>query len=209
MVDCCNITGNLAVNAPNVISANTSSSTEFNRVVGETGAVVMIGPTIGTLSVTGYASETLHTGCAGKATVSIPWIRKYDCDTCQVHFIFSGQGKATISGDVGDLASLNVDPGISYNVLQADISSGPATLYTYTLQRDGYGLTFNGTPWKFTTSSEDAVTKEILTANGDAIGIGSSMYLQSFNLTCTPGSIPIASYSFIFIGQNGSTTIAE
>jgi hypothetical protein len=158
--------------------------------------VVITGPTVGTVSITGYAQENIYRGCPGRAGASFNWIRKYECDdgTGKVHFLFAGQGQSYIFGEVGSLASL-VELS-RYNVVSASSSSGPSSLYTDTEQSDGYDFIYNGDPISFSTG-DDPITISI-----GSIAGGADLYLQSFSLECNPGTLPTASYSFVFSVDN-------
>ncbi len=188
-LDCCKLVGNFPIEDECIISLSMSSSTEANKI----GDELVIGPTIGTVSVTGYATNNIHIGCPGKASVSIPWIRRYDCDTDTVYFIFAGAGKSSIAGNVDGLASLNQSLDIKYNTASASSSSGPATVYFYEQQEDGYGFLYNGSPYSFSANTEDGVIFDRIGGIGPP-----EWYLQSFNLNLQPGQIPTASYSFVF-----------
>ncbi|MHA1833660.1 MAG: hypothetical protein ACTSV7_06675 [Candidatus Baldrarchaeia archaeon] len=193
--NCCNLVGNLPIDiAGCIISVNMNSSTESSKVCD---ATLVIGPTIGNVSIVGYATDLIHYACPGRASVTIPWIRKWDCENDETHFIFSGQGRSSISGDVAGLAFIGESLEKSYRVVSASSQGGPSSLYTDDCQHDGYGLTYNGNPFDFTTSEEsDVVFSNFGVGDGD-------MYLQSFSLDCTPGAIPTASYSFMFkVGPN-------
>jgi hypothetical protein len=197
--DCCKLVGNYPIGdgLGCVISVNVSSSTDTTKI----GDCVVVGPTVGTVSMTGYATEnTIHVGCHGKAGVSIPWIRKYDCDNDEVHFLFSGGGKAYTAGDVEGLASLNETVAI-YRVVNASSSSGPASLYMNEVQNDGYGLNYIGLPLSFSTNNEN----DVVFQNNVATGLGlpaMTLYLQSFSVDFVPGQLPVASYSFVFTISN-------
>jgi hypothetical protein len=189
MAECCQLVGNLQITGIDacLFSINYSSSTEMTRIEDCT----IIGPTIGNISITGPATEGFYSGCPAKAGVSIPWVRKFDCDNNDVHFIFAGQGKAYVSGEDAPPNVTLLEPIRSYSVLSADSGSGPASIYTKTTQIDGYGLRFTGTPIPFETSEAGVVHENI--------GIGTGpMYLQNFSVTYSPGAIPVASYSFVF-----------
>jgi hypothetical protein len=187
MSDCCKLAGNFPITDRCIISISMSSSTDVSTVCDEP----IIGPTTGTVSVTAYATNNIHVGCPGKASVSIPWIRKYDCDDNKVHFIFAGEGRSFIAGDVNGLASLKRELR-SYKTVNASSSSGPSSIYMEDIQTDGQGLSYNGAPYSFTTS-ENGVEF------GRIISVGPPIwYLQSFNLTCNPGQLPTAAYSFVF-----------
>jgi len=197
-VDCCKLVGNFPTTAKGLISVSSRGNTGFQYFFIGNNASVAVEPSSGTVSISAYASSKVHSGCAGKATVSINWQRRTDCD----HFIylFGGAGRSTISGDVQGLASFPSlggisNPIISYDVVDASASSGPASLYTEDTQYDGIGLVYSGNPWHINTSNE-ANCKINLTNYGIG-GYGVCM-LQSINLQCTPGKIPIVSFDFIY-----------
>lgn len=199
-VSCCKLVGNYPIGGGLgcVTSVSISSSTETSKF----GDCIVVGPTIGTLSMTGYATNAIHVGCHGKAGVSIPWIRKYDCDRDEVHFLFSGGGKAYIAGDVtsdsGALVSLD-QVVASYEMVNASSASGPASLYMMETQYDGYGLRYTGEPLNFSTTNEDDLVFRL----GPSLGLDDMyFYLQSFSAEFVPGQIPTASYSFVFTISN-------
>lgn len=189
--DCCNLVGNLQLGIDGcIISVNTSCSTEMSNVCGEP----LPGATIGTISLTGYADTVIHVGCAGRASVSIPWIRKYDCVEDVTHFLFAGEGQASTVGPVENYVTLHSTLGVTCDAISASSSSGPATIYTRDTQYNGYGMTFTGAPISFNTTEEDGAIIELPTnVFGDYI-----FYLQSFNLSLTPGQFPVASYSLVY-----------
>jgi len=188
---CCQIVGDLKLNLDACItSINVSSNTETFWLCEE----VKLGPTIGTLSVTAIASEELYQGCASKAGVSISWLRKYDCNdgADKVYFINNGEGQSHISGENGGLVAINNSTHRIYPVISANSSSGPTSFYMQTDREDGFGMTYTGAPWAFNTANEDSIIF-------DNFGVGSGdLYLQSFDLTLTPGEFPTASFSFMF-----------
>lgn len=196
MTDCCLLVGNFPIGKEGIINVSISSKTESQKVDGE----LIVGPTVGSVSLTGYATNRIHRGCAGRAGVSINWMRRYDCDKDEVHFIFAGEGASFIYGDINGLANIHNYVDRSYNNISADAGGGPTGVYTIQTQEDGYGLSFNGDPYSFSTKSEGGAEFS------DFLGIGcGSLYLQSFNLTTNPGSVPTASYSFVFtIGQGSN-----
>ena len=200
MPDCCKLVGNFPVPSQLadkcIISIDISSSTESQKFEN----CFTIGPTVGTISMSGYAAETVHVGCAGKASVQIPWIRKYDCDVegGRVYFIPAGEGRSSIVGDVGGLASIRSGYIInSYDIINASSASGPATIYTDEQQTDGYGLIYSGGPFAIDTGDT------IIYPDYFGLGTEDGYHLQSFSLQCTPGAIPVASYSFVFSIQSG------
>ncbi len=193
---CCKLVGNLKLSDTLgcIISVNVSSRLE---IIKKCGTDLLIGPSTGTVSITGYAvtptdvDSGLHTGCPGRANVSIPWIKKYDCDNDVVYLISGGEGSASIAGDVDNLATLNIPSGRSFPSISASSTSGPATVYMETEQEDGYGLNYTGGPIAFDT------TDELIISN---FGVGSGpLYLQNFSVEFNPGQIPTASYSFLFV----------
>lgn len=190
-IDCCKLVGNFPIDINAIISINSRIGTEISKA----GDNLIIGPTTGTVSITAYATDYVHNKCQGRANVSIPWIRKYDCDNDKIYFIFSGEGQSSLSGDVDGLAILR-NQSASYPVVNASASSGPATLYDDNTQNDGYGLTYDGDPWPFSTD----------TAGGVNIDIGiegyNQLYLQGFSLQCTPGQVATASYEFVYAVEN-------
>lgn len=189
---CCNLVGNLQLGLSEcIISVSTNCTTEYVLACAE--VEPLPGPTIGTINISGFASRDVHIGCPGKASVSIPFIRKYDCVLDELHFIWNGKGQSSISGDIQGLASLDVSLGDggcpSYS---ASSSSGPATIYMVNEQTNGYGMSFTGTPISFTTDPLGTV------ADLGELSGGLPCFLQSFNLDCQPGQIPVASYSFVY-----------
>jgi hypothetical protein len=191
MVDCCKLVGNLSIGGEGCyISASTSCSTEITNACGD--ETPLCGPTTQSVTLAGYASDTIHVGCPGRAGVSISWIKKYDCVNNKVYFLFAGQGQSYVAGDVGGLASIShtVDAPSS-DAFSAGSSSGPASVYMETSQENGYGLNYTGGPISFTTS------KEGTTINLSIGNISGLFYLQSFGLDMQPGQMPVANYTFI------------
>lgn len=187
--ECCLLVGNFPITQKGIISISVTSSTETSKI----GDNLIIGATIGTVSISGFAQDIIHNGCPGKAGVQIPWIKKWDCDNNEIYFIPAGEGRSFISGDVNNLATLG-ELVLSYNTINASASSGPTSIYMDTNQEDGYGLSYTGSPINFVTSEEGVTCDGIID-----VGLG-KLYLQSFNLECNPGAIPMASYSFVFVG---------
>jgi len=194
MAGCCQLVGNLNVGDPGIISVQVRSDTEMSKAANS----IIVGPTIGSVTISAYATKELHlNACPGRAGVSINWIRKYDCDSDQVHFLFAGAGKSYISGDVENLASIpNRQSVVTYGVVNASAASGPTALYEKSTQTDGYGLVYAGAPFSFSTNDEGAV---IIPFKGINVG---NLYLQNFSLQCTPGQVPTATYSLLFVYSN-------
>ncbi|MGD9158770.1 MAG: hypothetical protein PVG39_10220 [Desulfobacteraceae bacterium] len=194
--NCCKLVGNLTLTGLDgcITSISVNSKSE---IIKECGGEILLGPTTGTVSITGYAvtptgeDSGVHTGCPGRAGVSIPWVRRYDCDNDDLYLISAGQGSSYVAGDIEGLASLVVSTGRSFPSLNASSTSGPATIYMETEQEEGYGLDYNGGPISFDTREE-------LVINNFGVGSG-PLYLQSFSVEFNPGEIPTASYSFLFV----------
>jgi hypothetical protein len=187
MAGCCQIVGGLQLGLDGcIISVSTSSSAEVAAVCGDE---PLEGPVTHSVSISGYASNTLWAACPGKAGVNIPYIRKYDCVQNKLYFIFAGQGQSFISGPVGGFASL-YKAFSSVTSFSASSSSGPTGIYMETTQTNGYGLRYSGSPISFSTGEL-----------GSPIDLGGALggehYLQSFNFDAQPGQIPIASYTFV------------
>lgn len=189
---CCYLVGAYEITTPGIISISTRSSTETSML----GDNLVVGPTIGNVSVTAYAGEVIHEGCPAKASVSIPWLRKYDCDTNTIHFIFNGEGNSSITGPLDNIATIN-KPAANYSILNASASSGPASIYDEVTQYDGYGLTYVKGPWDFNTSNEDELLIDT------TISTFEPMYLTSFTYSATSGQFPTVSYDFVFTINNG------
>lgn len=189
--NCCKLVGNLLLDIPGcIISISVNSRTE---IIKECGGTVLIGPSTGTVSITGYVYENaaIHNGCPGRAGVSIPWIRRYDCDSNVVYMIPAGQGSSYVAGDVAGLASLITSTGRSFPAINASSASGPSSVYMETTQEDGYGLVYAGGPIGFDT-------RDTMVFGNFGVGEG-SMYLQNFSVDFNPGEVPTASYSFAFV----------
>lgn len=188
---CCKLVANFPIDVDSVISVSSKTNTEITK----TGNELIVGPTVGTISISAYASKERHVGCIGRASVTIPWLRKYDCDTDTLYFLFAGQGDSFLAGDVDDLAELKVE-AVSYRVINASASSGPVTLYEDGMQTDGYGLIYTGDPWSFETETNRTVVIDT------GVGDYGRMPLQSFSLQCDSGQLPIANYEFLFQVDN-------
>lgn len=216
-VDCCNLVGKFPILEYNingcVISLEHSSSTEVAKIEDE----IIVGATVGSVTLTGYANDVVYLGCPGKANVQINWVRRYDCDTDTLYFIWAGAGKSSVYGGEGDrdgYLAINrsgggyisdfayvldgLDEIAPYNILRADSSSGPTSLFTEATQQDGYGLNYNGGPFAFDTTTEEGATFE-----NHGIGTG-PWYLQSFSVDLNPGAVPRATYTFMFTSKDTS-----
>lgn len=187
--NCCNLVGNFDLNLSGcIVSVSTNSFTEFIGC----GDVPIEGPSMTTINFSGYASMTMWKGCPGRAGVSIPYVRKYDCENDKVYLIFNGLGQSHCSGDADKFATImNVarKEAISIN---ANSSSGPAAIYEKSFTKTGYGLKYTGNPISFITSKEGT----FISLSNDLNG-----YLQNFSFEVRPGELPIASYSIIKVNE--------
>ena len=190
----CNIVGLLSTNYSGIISASVNGGT--NVEVAEDG-LVLIGPTVNTLSISAYpflpgGDWFLGARCPSSAQASIEWIQKYDCEEKETHFIAKSGGKASISGGPIDGVDLQCDPNIITNSFDASASSGPTTSYLSVQRRDGFNLIFTGRPIPIQSASPRPYTINI----GPVGSIRA--YLQSFSLSITPPGPATVSYSFVF-----------
>jgi len=191
---CCQIVGDLDLGLDGcIISISTNCSTE---VVTACGDEALEGPSTGSINISAYVNNDIWIGCPSKAGVSIPFIRKYDCEEDQVYFIFSGQGQSFYTGEVSEFVTLHQELPTSCEAIQASSSSGPTGIYMRSTQINGYGMSYSGNPIEFTT-----------TAEGTEIQLGGifdgTYYLQSFNFDAQPGQLPVVSYSLVYpIGGN-------
>lgn len=193
---CCRLVGNLDVIGCS-ISISINSSTE---IIKECGNDILTGATTGTLSLNSYTgSPSIYTGCAQSAQLSIPWIRKYDCDADVVYFINSGKGTSTIIGDPDNASIPSSNIVKSYPNLNASIGSGPSNPYSLQTQYNGYGLIYSGGPINFDSRNANTLIIPFTNIVSEGVPSGASnLYLQSFSLNYSPGELPTANYSFAF-----------
>lgn len=186
---CCQLVGTFPGLDTNkcLISINSRINTEVSKIEGN----LIIGPTTGVVSINTYISNEAHIGCPGRINVNIPWLRKYDCDRNIVYFLFQGQGQSSISGDINDLATLNME-AVEYRTINASASSGPASIYEDSIQKDGYGLYYEGDPWAFNTNNSEDLIIDVGLSNY------SNLHLQSFSATFQPGELPTATYELVY-----------
>jgi len=222
MADCCQLVGSLTLDnlLGCVISINVSSKLELLKQCANS---LLIGATLGSVSITGYAAPEIHVGCPGRAGVSVQWMKRLDCDAAKTYFLAAGEGpsyvagdiKATVNGSEQELAVINNSVNRSYPTISASSSSGPAAIYMKTNQTDGYGLTYVGHPIAIDTSLTPYISDPMrgtrtISINGESrtvysmvlpnFGIGQGpMYLQNFSLEMNPGELPVATYSFAFV----------
>jgi hypothetical protein len=187
---CCQLVGDLKLGMNGcIISINTNCSTEGITACGDDRPLE--GPTTGTVSITAYADNKPWEGCAAKAGLNVPYIRKYDCETDTLYFIPSGQGQAFTTGDTQGFASVKSVLSVC-EALSASSTNGPAAQFLRETQINGYGLSYNGGPISISTTPE---------MEPSDIGVGpAQMYLQSFSFDAQPGQIPTVTYSYIHGG---------
>lgn len=190
---CCKLVGAF----PGLDRCLISISSRINTEVSKVGDNLIIGPTIGVVNISAYINNNMHVGCIGRIGVSIPWLRKYDCDTDTIHFLFQGEGQSNITGNIQELATLNMD-AVSYRTINASASSGPASLYEDDIQYDGYGLDYKGAPWAFDTGDSNTLIIDT------GLNNFTSLHLQNFSAQFQPGQLPTASYDFIYANSFSS-----
>jgi hypothetical protein len=193
---CCKLVGAFPGLDRCLISISSRINTEVSKVAGN----LVIGPTIGVVSISAYINNNTHIGCPGRINVSIPWLRKYNCDKDIIYFLYQGEGQASIAGDVEELGFLNL-PAVSYRTINASASSGPASIYEDEIQNDGYGLRYIGDPWSFNTNNSNSLTIDT------GIADYGSLNLQSFSAQFQPGQLPTANYEFVYANNfSGSSS---
>lgn len=193
MASCCQLVGNYPLRSPDCyVSINSSGGTEGFFLDNE----VMRGPTIGTISVVGFANNAKpHVGCPVRANISNNWIRKYDCEKDKVYFIDAGAGKSYASEGADRYGIRVIHKLETFRSVNASSESGPAVIYQDSLADSGFGLTYSAGPINFNTAAG-------FTTPGSVLGFTmKEMFLQSFNFEASPGASPRASYSFVFQGM--------
>ena len=191
--ECCQLVGDLKIDLSDcVTSINVSSSTEIIDAC----SPPELGPTVGNVSLSGYAADSIYVGCPIQAGVSLNWVRRYDCVNDKLYLISSGLGSAFMVGPDIETVSL-LGELTSYQIINASAGSGPSSLYTEAIRRDGYGLSYSGNIMQFNTENERTHTNF-------GVGVG-TMYLQSLNFDAQPGQVPVVSYSFIFTTSEGTS----
>jgi len=188
-IDCCNLVGNFNLDFDGcIISVSSNCSTEILNPCGPEN--LLEGASIQTVTIAGYASNSIHLGCPASAGVSIPWLRKYDCINNITYFIFAGEGEANVVGDLNGIARLKFSVGSKCKALSAASSSGPASIYMYTDQTNGYGLEYMGGPIPFNTDKSGTII------NLGSL-LGNNFYLQSFSYDAQSGQLPVANYTLV------------
>jgi len=187
--ECCRLVGDLGLGLNGcIISISTSCNTEVILACGDQ---ALEGPSTGSINISAYADTVIWRGCPSKAGVSIPFIRKYDCENDQVHFIFAGQGQSFYTGGANNYVSLKQELPSRCEAISASSSSGPASIYAKSTQVNGYGMTYGGDPISFETTAESTT----IALGGVLTG---TYYLQSFSFDAQPGQLPVVSYSLVY-----------
>lgn len=194
---CCQMVGDLQLDlglSGCIISFSTNCSTEVVVACSQE-SEPLEGPTTGSISIVGYASSEIWRGCPSRAGVSIPFIRKHDCDLNKVYFIsVKGQGQSFYTGEAKRYVTLKKTLPTSCESLSASSQSGPASIYSRSMQINGYGMSYDGDPIRFDTEEDP---------DGPIISLGGvfsdkKCYLQNFSLELQPGQLPTASYSLVY-----------
>lgn len=195
-IECCKLTSQLDCFPYCLTSISNNISTELNTVCAP--EFIIKGPTIGNLSISGYALDHIYTGCPAKASVSLTWVRKYDCEYNKNYFIFQRGGQASVIAPthISDYVTLHNEQATGI-VMSANVGGGPVSMYTYDTEHIGFGLTYRGTPIQFTTETAD--NEGVILRSTSFCGItAEAFYLTNFSVDYSPGEVPIASYSFIY-----------
>lgn len=174
-----------------IISANLRSN---SQVIITSEKTVLVGPSIGELSVTAY-DEMAKFSCPGRAGVNYEWIQKHDCLNDIVYFVPRGGDRAYIEGAVNNITMTKILATESTG-FAASAGSGPHTVYLSSSHVDGYDFGYNGKP--FGVSGRDTSIGVFSHLIPDA-----ELYLTSFTWEQSPPNIPNVSYSFIFAGKAG------
>ena len=94
-VDCCYLVGNLDLGLSwCVTSYSQTCTTEVGAICGDQ---PLPGGTTGSINITAFASDDPWVGCPGKASVSISYVKKYDCSNDTTHLTFYVTGINTLS----------------------------------------------------------------------------------------------------------------
>ena len=188
--DCCKLVGNLELGLSEcIISVSTNCNTE---IIAACVDELKEGASTLTVNLAGYASDIVWKNCPARAGVSISYVNKYDCENDIVHVIAVNKGQSFKVGPVEELGVELLDELPTTCVaLSASSSSGPTSLYTEATQTNGYGLSYSGQPFSFSTSSSASLVKNL------GSKLGQNFYLNSFNIEAQPGQLATASYTFV------------
>lgn len=169
------------------ISANNNINTELENYFCDT---PVGGATVGTLNLSAYPRNLTLAKGIQRASVTIPWLRKYDAINDKLYFIFVGPGRS--SNIDGPNVSLEILTEYKSQMLSASSQSGPSSLYSDLVQDEGFGMKYTGGPLDFDTASESACTFSNM-------GLGKGdYYLQSFYLDGSYGSPITVTYTFVY-----------
>lgn len=180
-----------------IISATLRTSTDIVLTENE---MVLTGPTVGDLSITGYAPLLGSDGldCPGRANISFNWDQRIECDETtgvfRVYLIPRGKARASTEGSVTGNILMTED--FEYMTFDASASSGPHSVYMHTTHRDGHNFYYNGDPIQVTP--DDAYNDKTIDFLLPILPLGSKLYLTSFSWSYTPPNVPTVSYSFLF-----------
>lgn len=170
------------------ISANNTVNTELENYFC---AIPLGGATVGTLNLSAYQTTAEISKVNQRASVTVPWLRKYDCENDKVYFIYVGEGRSSNADALGVKLNKTVT-GATTQLLSASSQSGPSTIYTKIKQLEGFGMSYTGGPINFDTSAETS-------CKFSNMGYGTgSYYLQTFYLEAAIGATPIVTYTFVY-----------
>lgn len=203
--NCCKLVNTINTQLNGIISISSRGKTEVRIFRSGTEATAVTLPSIGTVSISAYASNEIHTGCPGRAGVSINWIRK--CGDDKYTFMYSGAGNSFKYGGVPSelitFPTLSIqglsNPVATIKTMNASASSGPTSLYEDYTQEDGYGLIYKGGPFAADIDTTDESTTTINLSDFGGFG---DCILQSLNLQCTPGQLPVVNMEFVYNIEN-------
>jgi len=190
----CDLTGLFPIEYTGIISVSMSTSTEVTLTATN---VVLTGPTTGTITMSAYPyipgqDRLLGVSCPSSARAELKWVQKYDCFNDTMHFFPSWGGAASVSGDSITGVSLEREV-VTYQSMNADASSGPASPYFYSTQTDGFNLIYTGRPIAITSGRPQSynILSSVLPAN-------TNLYLSSFDISIEPPTKSVVNYNFVF-----------
>ncbi|HEC64591.1 MAG TPA: hypothetical protein ENI23_04805 [bacterium] len=190
----CDITGLFSIEYTGIISVNMSTSTEITLTATN---VILTGPTTGTISMSAYPytpgqDRLLGVSCPSSARAELKWIQKYDCFNNKMHFFPAWGGAASVSGDPISGVRLEREV-VTYQSMNADASSGPASPYFYSNQTDGFNLIYTGRPIAINSGRPQSynILSNVLPAN-------TKLYLSSFDISIEPPLRSVVNYNFVF-----------
>lgn len=187
-----------------IISATLRTGTDIVLTEGE---LLLLGPTVGDLSITAYAplpgGDLLD--CPGRANISFNWEQRIECDeetgVFRVYLIPRGKARASTEGSVTSDISMIED--FEYLTFDASAASGPHSVYMHTTHRDGHEFYYYGDPIQ--VIPDDAYNNKLIPFLTPILPATSKLYLTSFSWSYTPPDVPTVSYSFLFAYDEGRT----